>query len=209
LDTQLRLHALDAGALLRALEREDSSAVASGGPAPGRETMTLGGHLDQLERRIAVGGFEGLAESMTWLLERRPAAPARLASCHGDLHPWNILVSGDVVTGVIDWANTIVADAAYDVATTRTILGSAPVELLPIPAAARPVVRGLRRVAVWNYVRGYGRHRPLDPRAFAYYEALSCMRQLVRTAENRSRAGANPLNPLAASSFRDVLAARF
>src|SRR5262249_9576400 len=72
LDTQLRLHALDAGALLRALEREDSSAVASGGPAPGRETITLGGHLDQLERRIAVGGFEGLAKSMTWLLERRP-----------------------------------------------------------------------------------------------------------------------------------------
>ncbi|HXJ84763.1 MAG TPA: phosphotransferase [Candidatus Methylomirabilis sp.] len=209
LDMQLQLHALDANVLLRALEREDLASMAAGGPALERETMMLGGYLAQLERRIARGGLDGLRAAMAWLVEHRPPEPARPVICHGDFHPGNILVSGTVVTGVLDWPNTLVADAAYDVASTLTILGRVPLELLAVSEAIRWLIRGLRPVMVRRYLTSYRRRRPLDPRALAYYEALSCMRQLVRTYENRRRAGAGPLNPLDASSFGEVLAARF
>src|SRR5206468_3132413 len=58
--------------------------------------------------------------------------------------------------------------------------------------------------------RLYGlRSRPLDPGTLAYYEAVSCMRLLVGTAENRIRPGPGPINSLDASTFGEVLTARF
>jgi aminoglycoside phosphotransferase (APT) family kinase protein len=207
LEMQLRLHALDAEALLRALQREDRASTAAGGPALGWETMTLDGHLAQLERRIARGSLDGLAAGAAWLARHRPPEPAQRAICHGDFHPSNILVSGTTVTGVIDWPNALIADPAYDLATTRTILGLVPLDLLGLSAPLRWLSAGLRPLMMKRYLAGYRRSRPLDPGAFAYYEALSCMRQLVRTAENRGRPG--PLNPLDASSFGEALAARF
>jgi aminoglycoside phosphotransferase (APT) family kinase protein len=208
LETQVRLHALDADALLRALERDDLASTAAGGPSLERDLMTVDGHLARLERRVA-GGLDGLAGAMAWLLQHRPPEPARRVICHGDFHPRNILVSGPVVTAVIDWPNTIVADAAYDVASTKTILGSTPLEMLSVPTAVGWLIRGLRPVMVDRYVAGYRRRRQLDPGSFGYYEALSCMRSLVRTAENRSRKEAGPLNPLDASSFGEAVASRF
>jgi aminoglycoside phosphotransferase (APT) family kinase protein len=209
LHMQQRLHDLDADVLLRALEREDLASVAAGGPPLGRETMTLGGQLAQLGGRVARGRLDGLAQGMAWLVEHRPAGPARPVICHGDLHPSNILVSGTVVTGVVDWPNAVVADAAYDVAATRTIMRLAPLEVQAVPGAVRWLIRGLRPVMVSRYLAGYRRRRPLDPGALAYYEALACMRQLARAYENRLRRGAGPLNPLDASSFGEALAARF
>jgi aminoglycoside phosphotransferase (APT) family kinase protein len=127
--------------------------------------------------------------------------------CHGDFHPLNILVSGATVTGVLDWPNTLVADAAYDVAGTRTILGLTPVELLPVPAPIRWLLRAWLPRMADRYVRGYRRRQALDPAVLAYHEALSCMRHLVRVVESRRRGA--PLNPLDASSFGEALAARF
>jgi aminoglycoside phosphotransferase (APT) family kinase protein len=207
LETQLRLHTLDGDVLLQALEREDHASRAAGGPALDRDVMTVAGHLAQLERRVAIGPLAGLAPSMAWLLEHRPPEPARRVICHGDFHPRNILVSGGVVTGVIDWPNAMVADPAYDVATTRTILGATPLEVLAVPTALRWLIQGLRPFMIRGYVHGYQRGRPLEPEALAYYEALSGMRQLVRTAENRLRPG--PLNPLDRSTFGETIAARF
>ena len=205
-EMQVRLHALDADVLLRTLAREDLAATVAGAPAIGRDRMTLEGYLAQLQQRVARESLDGLAAGVAWLVERRPAEPGRRVICHGDFHPLNILVSGGAVTGVIDWPNAIVADAAYDVAATKTILSLTPLDL---SAALRGVARVLRPVMVRRYLAGYRRHRPIDPAALRYYEALSCMRQLVRVTENRLRAGAGPLNPLDASSFGDAMAARF
>jgi streptomycin 6-kinase len=36
--------------------------------------------------------------------------------CHGDLHPWNILVEQDRLVGVIDWSDILGCDPAYDFA---------------------------------------------------------------------------------------------
>ena len=209
LEAQLRLHALDADVLVRALEREDHASTAAGGPPLRPELMTMAGHLGQLEQRVARGPLDGLAEAMAWLLAHRPPEPARRAICHGDFHPRNILVSSGAVTAVIDWPNAIVADPAYDVAATRTILASTPVEMLDVPAAVGWIIRGLRPFMVGGYLDGYRRHRALDPASLAYYEALACMRALVRTAAKRTQRGSEPLSPLDASSFGETVATRF
>lgn len=206
-EMQSRLHALDADVLLRALEREDRVSTASGGISLDPGMMTVGGQLALLERRIVRGSLGGLGAGMAWLIARRPPEPDRRVICHGDFHPYNILVSGTTVTGVVDWPNAVVADAACDVASTRTILSLTPVDVLGVPGTLRWLIRALRPVMVKRYLAGYQRSRPLDPSALAYYEAFCCMRLLVRTAENRLRPG--PLNPLDASSFGDALAARF
>ena len=209
LDMQLRLHALDADTLLQALAREDRASVSAGGPALGWGAMTIDGHLTRLEQGVERGGLAGLTAAIAWLLAHRPPEPKRRVICHGDFHPLNILVSGGVATGVIDWPNTMIADPAYDVASTKTILGVTPVEVLGLPTALRWIVAAILPGMVKRYVKGYQQQRALDPTALAYYEALCCMRQLVRTAENRLRARPGALNPLAASSFGEAMAARF
>jgi aminoglycoside phosphotransferase (APT) family kinase protein len=204
-ETQLQLHALDPDVLLGALERE--------GPGTGA-LVTLDGHLGQIEKRIHRRTLDGLRSAMRWLQDNRPAGGETCAICHGDFHPQNLLVEGGTVTAVLDWPNVLVADPAYDVATTRVILGCAPLELLPIRPLRRWLMRAGLRLLLARYLGGYRRQRPLDPAGLAYYEALACMRGLVRTAESRTAAAGEggpptPVNPLDASSFGDRLAARF
>lgn len=197
-ETHLRLHTLDPAALLGALE----AAV------PGSSALvSVDGHLGQLEARIG-RNLRGLAPAMRWLLDHRPDPGGARAICHGDFHPQNLLFDGREITAVLDWPNVLVTDPAYDVAATRVILEQTPLEILPVSRPLRWAVAAGRRLLVALYLRGYRRRRPLDARAFAYYEALACMRGLVRAAEHRvgARAAANPLD---ASSLGDRLAARF
>ena len=198
-EAQLRLHALDAEVLLDAVEREP------------RDMITFGALLADLGRRVAGRPLEGLQRAMEWLLAHRPPEPARRAICHGDFHPQNILMAGGNVTGVLDWPNAVVADPAYDVAATRTILSLTPVELFAVPGPLRWLVRIARAILVARYLAGYRRRRPVDRGTLAYYEAASCMRQLVRVAEARQAAAgrAGALNPLDASPFGERLGARF
>ncbi len=197
-ETQQRLHALDAAPLLEAMDR-----------AGGRDAVTFDGLLAQLQSRIVRRSLDGLRGAMEWLTEHRPPAPERPVICHGDLHPQNILMAGGAVTGVIDWPNVVVADPAYDVASTRIILGLVPLTLSAMPAPVRALVRLVRPVLLARHLAGYRRHRPIDPRAFAYYEAASCMRPLVRAAENRLSAAAGALNPFDTSTFGERVCARY
>ena len=208
-ETQLRLHALDAETLLRAMDEEGRDSRATGGPAMSRDVITLEGHLAQLEARIARGALDGLRPAMAWLVEQRPPEQSRRVICHGDFHPHNILFSGGAVTGVIDWPNVVVAEPAYDVATTRIILRFAPIELSALPAPLRWLLARARIVMVNRYLAGYRRRRPIDPRSLAYYEALGAMRALIRAAESRRRDEAGAANPLDASRFAETLATHF
>jgi len=176
-EQQLRLHALDAEPLLRALDVETPG---------GRAALTFDGHLAELSRRTLASGLSGLRPVCDWLIEHRPDPDARPVICHGDFHPLNILVESGQVTGVLDWPNAIVADAAYDVAATRMILACAPVELANLPAATRWLARGARGLLVRRYVAGYRARAALDAGKLAYYEVAACMRALVRVAEGRA-----------------------
>jgi aminoglycoside phosphotransferase (APT) family kinase protein len=196
-ETHLRLHALDPSALLGAIDRA----------VPGSSALvSLDGHLGRLQARID-GNLPGLAPAMRWLLDHRPGPSGARAICHGDFHPQNLLVDGREIT-VLDWPNVLVADPAYDVAATRVILEQAPLQVLPVSRPVRWAMAAGRRLLVALYLHGYGRRRPLDPRALAYGEALACMRGLVRAAEHRIGAREAD-NRLDASSFGQRLATRF
>ncbi|HEY2271233.1 MAG TPA: phosphotransferase, partial [Jatrophihabitantaceae bacterium] len=46
--------------------------------------------------------------------------------CHLDYQPYNVLVEGDAVSGIVDWSNARAGRPAEDVATTAVILEIAP-----------------------------------------------------------------------------------
>jgi aminoglycoside phosphotransferase (APT) family kinase protein len=51
--------------------------------------------------------------------------PGREAICHGDLHPFNLLVDKGHVS-VVDWILGLVADPAFDLAFTGMVMAMAP-----------------------------------------------------------------------------------
>ncbi|HWP76227.1 MAG TPA: phosphotransferase, partial [Methylomirabilota bacterium] len=198
---QARLHALDAEPVLRALDDEGRAA----GGGFDRSVVGYEGYLAALDRRIRRAELTGLAPGVRWLRDRGPAAGPRVI-CHGDFHPQNLLAERGRVTAVLDWPNTLVAEPECDVAATLVILRLTPIEVLPVPAALRPLVALLRPLMTARYLARYRRARALDPGRLAYYEAGACMRGLVRAAEARRSGDTNPLD---ASSFGERLAARF
>src|SRR5437899_11032892 len=129
---------------------------------------------------------------------------------HGAFQAQNAMITFGQSIAPVTRPNVIVADPAFDVASTRVILGLVPVGLLGVPPALRGLVEVARRLLVARYLRSYGGRQPLDAARLAYYEALACMRGLVRTAEARlAPIGESGLNPLDASGFGEQLAARF
>jgi aminoglycoside phosphotransferase (APT) family kinase protein len=201
---QRRLHALDPAPVLEAVE-----AAVPGGT----KTHTVEGQIALLEARIIRSALLGLAPAQGWLRANQPTVGGPQVICHGDFHPLNILVDGGrEVSGVLDWPNMLFAERACDVAASRAILRYAPVDLAPVPGHLRWLVRAAPLALAHRFMVGHRRAEPLDEAALRYYEALACMRQLVRVAENRTAAdakGAAPLNPLDASRFGERLGRRF
>ena len=66
-----------------------------------------------------------------------PPRTTRAVICHGDLHPFNLLVDGDRWT-LIDWSAAVVADPHYDLAFTTLMLANPP---LGGPAPVRAATR--------------------------------------------------------------------
>lgn len=188
-DIQMRLHALDPAPLRRALG----------------EAITFERYLEVMERRIVAGALTGLAPALRWLRSRRPPETPPVI-CHGDLHPLNVLVQNGQVSGVLDWPNALIGDAAFDVAATRLIL-----RFVPPGLAAGPPLSWLARIGqpilARRYLAGYRRQRPIEPARLAYYEVAATLRALVRAGESRRRAiGAPPPSPLDRSSYAEHLA---
>ena len=199
-DLQARLHDLDPVAFLRSVTRE--------GQEP--KDFTFDGHLAGLTDRAARGGLDGLGPALEWLARRRPPRPEPRAVCHGDFHPYNILMGDAGVSGVLDWPHAIVADPAFDVATTLVILKLVPMDLAGLAMPLRWLANLARPLVIRAYLRHYRRRRPLDREKLAYYEAAACMKALVRAGELRGHlAGENVANALFASTFTARALRRF
>lgn len=200
---QRRLHALDPTPVRDAVE----AAV----PGGSRE-LTVEGHLAQIEARIVRGALLGLVPAIGWLRAHVPASTGPSVVCHGDFHPLNILVDRSrQLTGVLDWPNALFAERACDVASSLVILRHAPIDAMGVPRHLRWLARAALLALARRFMKGHRRAEPLDKGALRYYEAMACMRQLIRVAENRVAAARNGavLNPLDASSFGERLARRF
>ena len=183
-DLQLRLHALDAAPLRRALGDE----------------ATFDGYLDSLARRIDRAALAGLAPLLGWLRERRPPDDT-LAVCHGDFHPQNVLVEHGAATGVLDWPNALVADPVFDVASTLGILRFVPVGLVSTSRPLRWLARVGQPLLAARYLAGYRRRRVIPTERLDYYQVAAGLRQLVRAGESRRRSAGAPPGGLDASPF--------
>src|SRR5207245_4295590 len=142
-------------------------------------------HLAHVPARASRGRLSGLAPGFEWLVRHRPPRPEPRAIFHGDFHPYNILMAAGRVTGVLDWPHAIVADPAFDVATTLVILKLVPMEVSGLAAPLRWLANAACPLLVGGYLRRYRRRRPLDRGKLAYYEAAACMKGLVRAGELR------------------------
>ena len=121
--------------------------------------------------------------------------PAPVAICHGDLHPRNILVEEGRVTGVLDWPNVLVADPAFDLAATWSILRFVPAALTGMPAARRWLARLVQPALAARYRALYWRRRPIDRARLRYYEVAAALRALVRVDTRGSGCASSGCEP--------------
>jgi aminoglycoside phosphotransferase (APT) family kinase protein len=102
------------------------------------------------------------------------------AICHGDLHPFNLLVDGDRWT-LIDWSAAVVADPHYDLAFTTLMLANPPLGgPAPIRAATRTIGTRLANRFLQTYEQRTG--RPVDPSRLAWGREAHALRALVEIA---------------------------
>jgi aminoglycoside phosphotransferase (APT) family kinase protein len=165
--TAAHLHTLDPAPLRRSLAELEGGLV-------GVDDL-----LGLLEERAASADRPDLVRAAACMPAKRPR-PEREAICHGDLHPFNLLVNAGQVT-VIDWSLGLVADPAFDLAFTAMTMAMAPIA---IPRPLRRPVRAAARRASRHFLRRYRHHAPdagpsLSADVLDWYTAVHCLRALV------------------------------
>jgi len=126
--------------------------------------------------------FEGFAAGLDWLVANRPPDRARPVICHGDVHPGNLLVEGDRLTGVLDYTVTTIAEPALDVGYTAMSLHIAPIDA---PAPVQRIAARFARGIADRYVAAYLRQTGADLTNQRYYEALRCASELTNVVSYR------------------------
>src|SRR5688500_1108020 len=89
-------------------------------PEPGRTRLTTVGAGGLGIASVVSGRADGaelcgradLVAVARWLQEHAPP-PATEVVCHGDLHPFNLLVDADGTVTVLDWSASLLAPATY------------------------------------------------------------------------------------------------
>lgn len=170
---QARLHEVDPEPLLRAFEAASIP----------RHLYTLTGWIERLRARVDASDLEGLRPLLDWVADQRPPEPVRLAICHCDFLPPNVLADGDEVVGLVDWSHLTLADPVWDVANTRLRLAMNPIDL---PAVLQPLASLLRGRMTRAYETAYTARRPLERDLLGYYESLLALWFLVEIAELRA-----------------------
>lgn len=168
---QAQLHSLDVQAFTARLAAGQCSA----------EQLSVAADLHDLQTRIGAAQLRGLAPALEWVQRHLPSARGRDVVCHGDFHPLNVLVDGQRVSGVLDWARAKLADPAWDVGATIALTTHGPLRL---PGVLHRAAMTARQWFVARYVRAYMRLRPLDRAAVRYYEAARCLAMLVEAGEH-------------------------
>ena len=138
------------------------------------------GSLLEAQRQMASSyGRADLTEVAEWLINRAPfSAPDVI--CHGDLHPFNLLIDGEQIT-VLDWSTSLVGPRAHDVAFTSLLLAEPP---LAAPRALRPVVHLLGRRMARRFFRSYQHYSGATPSSeeIQWHQALIRLRAIVEVA---------------------------
>lgn len=165
--TMTKLHSLDPGPVRSQLG------------SAGHVGTSVGSLAQALRETAARHGRTDLSDAAGWLIAH-PPLPAADVICHGDLHPFNLLVDGDQMT-LLDWSSALVGPRAYDVAFTSVLLSDPP---LAVPGLLRPLVRLLGRRLASRFIRSYQHHSEAttDAQELQWHQALVCVRALTEVS---------------------------
>lgn len=164
-ETHAGLHQVDPGPLRRRLRAAGLT----------EDDFSGAGRLRQLERRSR--NFAWLRPGLQWLKVNQPAVSGPAVICHGDLHPFNILISpDDRVSAVLDWSGFVLAEAAFDVAATVALC-------LTAGRCLAPALDWPRSINL--YLEGYRSRQSLDENNLVYFQALKCFTSLIEAAEGQ------------------------
>jgi len=146
---------------------------------PNDVPITLSEALSALHETASNYGRADLTAAARWLIDH-PLPSAAEVLCHGDLHPFNLLADGDHVT-VLDWSAALLAPRTHDVGFTSLLLGEPP---LLVPAALRPLVRGVGAGLARRFVRRYQLHAnvTIEVADLQWHQGVACLRALVEVA---------------------------
>ncbi len=143
-------------------------------------SLTVPALLALLRAAADLYGRHDLVGAAGWLAAN-PPSPSPEVICHGDLHPFNLLVDEAGKVTVLDWSAGLLASRAYDVAFTSLVLAEPPIG---VPRAARPLVRGGGRLLSRRFLHQY-RDRSgvtIDDRSLRWHQSVVCLRALVEVA---------------------------
>ncbi len=181
------LHAIDPGATRDALTEA------------GIDTHRLGAHpyLATITRaaQTVSDGFDEFAE---WFRQHdRPSDD--VVVCHGDLHPFNLLVTADGHVTVLDWSNANLATRELDIGFTAALLRCAPIR---VPTPFRGAIRRITNHLAERFISAYAASASLDRDSLRRFEALQYARCLAEVAIGRSTpgAGVGPDHPFEVSA---------
>lgn len=149
---------------------------------------------DGLERELAASGRRGDIDSFLQRVEEQAVsidrldladtarqlaaqAPEARVVCHGDLHPFNLLVDDDQWT-LIDWSAAVIADPHYDLAFTTLVLANPP---LGGPAPVRATARAIGARLAHRFLHSYRQlsGSPIDPDRLTWGRQVHALRALV------------------------------
>jgi aminoglycoside phosphotransferase (APT) family kinase protein len=160
----LRLHELDPQPVIDSLEEADVDVAALGTEA----------RLDEI-RAAAAKSSAGFDDLLGWLESRRPVSTPAVV-CHGDIHPFNMLVADDGSFSVLDWTNGNICRREYDVGFTAALLNCAPLE---VPRIATGAVRAMTGSLARRFIDAYRKVAPINLDVVEWYETLQYGRCLA------------------------------
>lgn len=166
-----KLHALDPEPLVDQLDALNS-------PFP----TTTSGFIEEQAGYATALGRPDIATAAKKLLSTEPSTSVKTIT-HGDLHPFNLLVTADGPS-LIDWTVARVAHPGFTLGFTALMLANPPIPL-PKPAAAllRPVGRNIARRFLATYRRiTIGTPQEVDDENLDWHRKVHALRILVELA---------------------------
>lgn len=153
--------------------------------------------LEHFEAGAGLLGRSDLVAAVRLLRQRQPREGTTVI-CHGDLHPFNLLVDDDGDVTVIDWTAAIRAEPAYDVAFTSMLLANPP---LDAPGPLGAIIHWIGGRLSRRFVKRYRTIAPQhDLGNLDWYCALHSTRILIEVASLEVRhgpgAGGHPFGAL-------------
>lgn len=173
-DAASRLHSLDPTSLRAAFDDAEIDA-ATGGATSFLATV----------ERAAVSEATGFDELSRWFEANRPASNVEVV-CHGDLHPFNLLVDEHGDMTVLDWTGATIAPPEMDIGLSAALLRCAPIA---VPKLIAPIFARITNHLANAFVEESRRSHSLDDSAIAWWEALQYARALGEVVHGRLTPG--------------------